>query len=117
MTAVNFTFTQSGNFPCLMAPAGPWELALCSWRWDLFFARKREFFFGYFFGVFLVFLLFFGGVFVLFLFLFCFSRVSAKFFLVFFPRGCEQNREFPLCVHTPHNPRPSISNKKVLTFH
>ena len=66
------------------------------WRWDFFSARKRDFL-GCFFGVFLVFLLFFGGVFVLFGVLFCFSRVSAKFFWLFFPRGREQNREFPLC--------------------
>ena len=41
------------------------------------------------FRCFLVFLCFF----------FFFPRVSANFFLVFFfPRGREQNREFPLCV-------------------
>jgi len=49
-----------------------------------------------FFCCFLVFLLFFGGVFVFFGVFFCFSRVSANFFWLFFPRGREQNREFPL---------------------
>ena len=72
---------QSGNFSCLMAPAGPWELVFLFWRRDLFFARKREFFFCVFsplvfLVVFLRFLVvishflgvisrFLGGVFVL----------------------------------------------------
>ena len=54
-------------------------------------------FFG---GVFVVFfgviLLFLGGVFVL-LFLFVFRVLARFFFGLFFPRGREQNREFPLC--------------------
>ena len=53
-------------------------------RWDLFFARQREKFFWCFFGVFLVFLLFFGGVFVLFWCFFLFFARSANFFLTFF---------------------------------
>ena len=32
---------RSGNFSCLMAPAGPWELAFLFWRRGLFFTRKR----------------------------------------------------------------------------
>ena len=67
-----------------MAPGGPWELAFFFWRWDLFFARQRE---KKIFGVFLVFLLFFGGVFVLFFVFLCFFLFfarSANFFLAFF---------------------------------
>ena len=69
-----------------------------------FFARQREKFFWCFFGVFLVFLLFFGGVFVLFWCFFCFSRAARIFFFgfsppavtFFFSRGREQNAKFPL---------------------
>ena len=46
---------QSGNFSCLMAPAGPWELAFLFWRRGLFFARKRDFFFGVFIAFLVVF--------------------------------------------------------------
>ena len=52
-------------------------------RWDLFFARQRDFFFWFFlvfFVFFLVFLLFWGGVFVLFWCFFCFSRAARNFF-------------------------------------
>ena len=66
---LNKATVQSGDFPCLMAPAGPWELV---------------FFFGvgaYFFGVFLV---FFGGCFWCF---FLFFRALARKILGFFFRG------------------------------
>jgi len=89
--------TRAGIPPCLMAPAGPWELAFFSWRWDLFFARKREKKNLVFFGCFLVFFFVFRGCFCAFwcFFLF-FTRSRAFFFWLFFPRGREQNREFPL---------------------
>ena len=67
---------QSGIFSCLMAPAGPWELAFFFWRWDLFFARQREKNFLVFFWCFLVFLLFFGGNLGFFGVFFCFSRAA-----------------------------------------
>ena len=50
-------------------------------RERFFFARQRE---NSFFGVFLVFLLFFGGVFVLFGVFFVFRALARKFFLGFF---------------------------------
>ena len=72
-------------------------------RWDLFFARQREKKFWCFFGVLLLFLLFFWGVFVLFWCFFLFFARSTKFFLTFFfrgdfffSRGREQNLKFPL---------------------
>ena len=78
------------------------------WRGRFTFARKRETFFCvYFPPSFLVFLCFlcFLGVFlcfcgVLFVLFGCFwfSRVSAKKQMVFFRRGDEQNREFPLWI-------------------
>ena len=54
----NSAAAQSGNFSCLMAPAGPWELAFCFGvgRRDLFFARKREKKIGCFFAFLVVFL-------------------------------------------------------------
>ena len=50
--------TQSGNFSCLMAPAGLWELFFLFWRRDLFFARRRDFFGGVLGAFLVVFLLF-----------------------------------------------------------
>ena len=46
---------QSGNFSCLMAPAGPWELPFFFGVGTFFFARKRDFLWGVFF-------VFWGGV-------------------------------------------------------
>ena len=91
---------QSGNFSCLMAPAGPWELAFLFWRRDLFFARKRGFCgegggsrflwcFCAFFGD-----VAFWGVFSRYATII--SRAARKFFF-FFPRGREQNLKFQLC--------------------
>ena len=75
---------QSGNFSCLMAPAGPWELAFFLGVGTYFSRVSAENFFLVFFWCFLVFLLFFGGDFVFFWCFFLFFARSAIFFLAFF---------------------------------
>jgi len=46
---------QSGNFSCLMAPAGPWELAFFCFGVGTYFSRvSAKFFWGFFFLSFLV---------------------------------------------------------------
>ena len=74
-------------------------------RWDLFFARQRDFFWGVFFwGCFFGDFCCFWGVFLCFFgVFFCFSRAARNFLLAFFfrgdfffSRGREQNVKFPL---------------------
>ena len=59
---------------------------------------------------FLVFLCFWGGVFLRFCFYFFVFRALARKNMVFFGRGNEQNREFPLWEHVANfiHPRPPV---------
>ena len=74
---------QSGDYPCLMAPAGPWELTFFLGVGTYFSRVSAIFFLLVFFGVFVV----LGGCFCAFLVFFFVFRAQREFFFgFFFPR-------------------------------